>query len=186
MRVRLLPIIVSLLTWPGVPLHELAHAWACRRTGVRVREVCYLRLGNPRGYVIHDRPDTALQHIVISTAPFLVCSLLSFLVGLAIQLALQLQLIPPQYEGWPVAAAVWLGWAIGANSFPSGGDGDSLWRSARSGGMGIVGRAMIVPVVGLIRLGQLGAYLWLDLLWGVVTVLLGPAFVLWFLSVQYP
>lgn len=174
--------LIGFLSLPGVPLHEYAHAWACRRSGVRVQRVCYLRLGNPAGYVLHDRPDTALQQIFISTAPFLVCSLCSSLLGLFALAILQHHLLLQQYEAWCPPLLLWLGWAGGANAFPSGGDGDALWRSARSGSIGLFGVLLIVPVVGLIRLGQAGRRLWLDVWWGVVTAVAVPAMVLWYLG----
>jgi len=46
--------VVSLLTFPGVIVHELAHKIFCEMAGVQVYEVCYFRFGNPAGYVKHE------------------------------------------------------------------------------------------------------------------------------------
>lgn len=122
----LMTLLFNILTIPGVPVHEYAHALACRLTGIRVHQVCYLRIGNPRGYVLHDRPKTAWQHIVITVAPFVVCSLVAVCIGTAAGLLLDAKLLSKQHEELTGPLLMWLSWAAGACAFPSGGDGDSL------------------------------------------------------------
>ena len=46
--------IISILTFPGVIVHEAAHMLFCRMRGVAVLEACFFRFGNPAGYVVHD------------------------------------------------------------------------------------------------------------------------------------
>lgn len=53
-------IIISLVTFPGVIIHELAHKVFCYLFGVRVYEVVYFQvkdLSAPVGYVLHDPPQ---------------------------------------------------------------------------------------------------------------------------------
>lgn len=171
-------LVFNVLTLPGVPVHEYAHALACRLSGVRVHKVCYLRIGNPRGYVLHEQPDTAWQHIIISVAPFVVCSLAAMLFGIGVGLLLQAGLIAKPYEALGGPFLLWLAWAVGACAFPSGGDADSLWQATKSREISLFGKLFVVPVVGLIRLGQVGSFFWLDLVWGIVTAVTVPAIIL--------
>ncbi|ACD96051.1 DUF3267 domain-containing protein [Trichlorobacter lovleyi] len=171
----LVSLSFNIMTIPGVPVHEYAHALACRLSGVRVHKVCYLRLGNPRGYVLHEQPDTAWQHIIVSVAPFVVCSLAAILLGIGVGLLLQAELMTKQHEEIAGPFLCWLAWAVGACAFPSGGDADSLWQATKSREISLFGKLLVVPVVGLIRLGQVGSFFWLDLAWGIMVGVTIPA-----------
>ena len=176
-------LVFNVMTIPGVPVHEYAHALACRLSGVRVHEVCYLRIGNPRGYVVHEQPDTAWQHIIITVAPFVVCSLVAILLGIGVGLLLQAGLMTKQHEEIAGPLLFWLAWAVGACAFPSGGDADSLWQATKSREISLFGKLMVMPVVGLIRLGQVGSFFWLDLVWGIMVGVTIPAAILKTISV---
>jgi len=67
---------------------------------------------------------------------------------------------------------------VGACAFPSGGDADSLWQATKSPEISLFGKLLVMPVVGLIRLGQVGSFFWLDLVWGIVTAVTVPASIL--------
>ena len=49
--------LISILTFPGVIVHEAAHAFFCRKFEAPILEVKYFRFGNPAGYVIHGDPE---------------------------------------------------------------------------------------------------------------------------------
>jgi hypothetical protein len=113
---------VALATFPGVIVHEMAHQFMCRLTDTPVLKVCYFRVGNPCGYVMHGRPGSAWKHFLISMAPFLFNSIVAVLVALPVALAalskgeMQLQDI----------VLGWLGISIGMHALPSSGDAKSL------------------------------------------------------------
>ncbi|QEM69369.1 DUF3267 domain-containing protein [Geobacter sp. FeAm09] len=174
-------LIVSLLTFPGVVVHEFAHAWACRRLGIRVVKVCYLRLGNPVGYVLHEQPASAVQHIMVAVAPFFV----STAAALAVSLLASLLAASPaaaEFRDPAVLAGAWLGFSIALHAFPSSGDGDALWRDVTSPHMGFPGKLLLVPAVGLIRLCQAGTAIWLDALFATVLVALPPLLLVAFMG----
>jgi hypothetical protein len=166
-------LIISLLTFPGVVLHEYAHAWACRRLGIRVLKVCYLRLGNPLGYVLHEQPEYAVQHIMVAVAPFFV----STLAALAVSLLASFFATSPtaaEFKDLAVLAGAWLSFSLALHSFPSSGDGDALWEDVTSTGVSFFAKLLLAPVVGLIRLCQAGAAIWLHALFAVGVVALPP------------
>lgn len=166
-------LIVSLLTFPGIVVHEYAHALACRSLGIRVVKVCYLRLGNPLGYVLHEQPRYAVQHIVVAVAPFFV----STLAALAASLLASLFVTTPwaaEYKDIVVFTGAWLSFSMALHAFPSSGDGDALWKDVTSSDVSFFAKLLLVPVVGLIRLCQTGAAIWLHALFAIVVVALPP------------
>ena len=80
--------VISLLTFPGIIIHELAHSIFCNITQVQVYKVCYFRLGNPSGFVIHEPADSYWKALLIDIAPFLINTLTSLLIfAIAINLS---------------------------------------------------------------------------------------------------
>ena len=169
--------VLSYLTFPGVVAHEFAHAWACRRMGIRIHKVCYLRLGNPLGYVLHDAPAHAAQHILVAVAPFFVSTVLALAASLSACVLARSAAFPEVRDAVSLMAA-WLGFSCALHAFPSSGDGDSLWQDVKNPTVGLFAKLLLVPVVGVIRLGQAGTRLWLDVLFALCVVALPPTLLL--------
>ncbi|MBI5483527.1 MAG: DUF3267 domain-containing protein [Deltaproteobacteria bacterium] len=165
--------LLSWITFPGVILHEYGHAWACRRLGIRVIKVCYLRFGNPLGYVLHEQPQSALQHILIAAAPVFVSTFAAFATSLAAALLLFFQVAGVAAD-MAVPAAAWLSFSFALHAFPSSGDADALWEDVSGNTVGFFGKTVLVPVVGLIRLVQLGNRFWLDALFAILLIAIPP------------
>lgn len=157
---------MSILTFPGVIVHEIAHLLMCRMFGVPVRKVCYFRFGNPAGYVLHDVPRSPYQNLVIGIGPFLVNSIVGALVGLPAAIGGVAGL-----AGSPShLVLLWLGVSVAMHAFPSTGDAKSIWQCATAPGTSCLARIVVLPFVALIYLGALGSVVWLDLLYGVAVV----------------
>src|SRR5579864_1018867 len=77
-------VIIAVLTFPGVIVHEFAHRLFCFLTRTPVREVCYFRFGSPSGYVIHDIPSNIWKNIVIGVGPLFVNSAVCFALALLV------------------------------------------------------------------------------------------------------
>lgn len=170
-------LFLSYITFPGVIAHEFAHAWACRRMGIHVHRVCYLRLGNPMGYVLHEQPVYALQHIMVAVAPFFVSTTLALAVSLSACTLAKSQAFP-EVRDTVVLAALWLSFSFALHSFPSTGDADSLWEDVRSPNVSLFAKLFLAPVVWLIRLAQMGTRFWLDVLFALLVVALPPVLLL--------
>lgn len=109
---------ISILTFPGVIIHELGHEFFCRLLNVNVKKVCYFRFSNPAGYVVHEASKYFFQAFLIAVGPFIFGTLLtiaSFVVGKNEDVFFR------KYV-W-----IWLGISIAANCMPSKGDARSLW-----------------------------------------------------------
>lgn len=163
----ILSIIMNILTFPGVVVHEMAHQVFCELCGVKVHKVCYFRFGNPKGYVIHDRPDKPLHAVLVGVGPFLFNTLVAAVIALPFTL--------PSFRGTTLAwVSLWLGISIGMHSFPSTGDAGMLWRSLWARGMPLLGKLIAIPLVLVIYLGALGMKLKLDVIYGAAVALYLP------------
>ncbi len=164
--------IVSILTFPGVIVHEMAHLMMCRIVGVKVHKVCYFRLGNPAGYVIHDMPRSAWASILIGIGPLFVNTILGALLG-------------GPFFGKEIIASnpitiyviIWLGISIAMHSFPSTGDAKAIWTAVWSRGAPVMTKIIGTPLVMLIWLGALGSIIYLDIIYGFGVVYFTAKFV---------
>lgn len=162
--------LITLITFPGVIVHEMAHQFFCRLARVAVFDVCYFRIGNPAGYVIHETPSRLSQHILICIAPFLVNSILGALVALPGAIPVM------QFEsGSPLHyALVWLGVSIAMHAVPSTVDALAMWESIEKPGVSWLARIVVGPMIGLIYLFSLGSFFWLDAIFGGLVVMALP------------
>lgn len=162
--------LIALVTFPGVIIHELAHMAFCRLTKTPVLKVCYFRLGNPAGYVIHEQPSSVWRHILIATAPFFINSLLGIVLGLAVR-SMRLDLDNPTTG---TGILLWLAVSIAMHSFPSTGDARSIARAVWSADAPITARLVGSPLVAIIFLGALGSLFWLDVIYGFAVAIVIP------------
>ena len=158
--------LISIATFPGVVVHELAHVAFCKFTDTRILKVCYFRVGNPAGYVIHEQPSTVWRHILIGVGPFFVNTFLGFMLGI-IAIPMHMDLGHPTP---PQLLLLWLGVSIAMHSFPSTGDARSIWHAVWSKGTPISARLIGSPLVVVIFAGAFGSILWLDALYGLGVV----------------
>lgn len=155
--------IIAILTFPGIIVHESAHKLLCDLAHVPVHKVCYFRLGNPSGYVIHEQPDSYGKALLIDTAPFLFNSLV------AVILFFMAVILPPSSLTYILC---WLGISIAMHSFPSSGDADTLWNQSKSSWKKNPLALLGFPIVGLIKLAALLSRVWFDLLYAIALLVL--------------
>lgn len=158
--------LISIVTFPGVIVHEMAHQIFCRLCGVAVFDVCYFRFGNPSGYVVHEIPKKASSNILIGVGPFLVNSIVGALIALPGALPI-ITLRGNVHYGFFEMFLIWLGVSIAMNAFPSTGDAKSMWEAIKGENSNLLTKIIGTPIVGLIYLGALGSVFWLDLFYGI-------------------
>jgi hypothetical protein len=165
--------LIALATFPGVIVHEMAHQLFCRWFRVPIFDVCYFRVGNPSGYVIHENPRKASQQIWIGVGPFLVNTIVGALVAFPGAIPML------KFDvGQPVDLLfIWLGISIAMHAFPSTGDAKSIWRGIASREVPLPAKLIAIPVVSLIYLGAIGSVFWLDALYGAAVALALPSLI---------
>ncbi len=156
--------IISILTFPGVIVHEAAHLLFCRLRKVPVLEVCFFRFGDPAGYVLHAESPDFTTNFLIAVGPFIVNSTLCVLLCCPV-------LFPSlafQHDDLLTYPLLWIGLSIGMHAFPSTGDAQNLWRHAR---VAVREKSILAllsfPLVVLIFVANVLRVLWFDLLYGV-------------------
>lgn len=165
--------LVSIATFPGVIVHEAAHMLFCRLRGLAILDVCFFRVGNPAGYVIHEETDDFTSAFLVSVGPLLVNSALCvvFCFPAFVPVRIFGQSDPISY------ALLWLGVSIGMHAFPSTHDAKNVWRLARQQVRTL--RPLVLlsfPLVVAIYAANLLSVVWFDYLYGFALGLLLPEF----------
>ncbi|MBS1700752.1 MAG: DUF3267 domain-containing protein [Armatimonadetes bacterium] len=174
--------LISWLTFPGVIVHELAHAIFCRLYGVAIYEVKFFRfavgLRQPVGYVIHEGAKKASQNLMISIGPFFVNTIIGGIIGAPAAIPVfKLGSFDPLD-----LLLIWLGVSIAMHAFPSTGDAASIRRALKHPDTPTATKIWATPIMGLIYLGALGSMFWLDALYGVAVVGLIPLGIVYLFS----
>ncbi|WP_438433673.1 hypothetical protein [Gorillibacterium sp. sgz500922] len=155
--------LISIVTFPGVMVHEFAHQLFCRFSRTAVLDVCYFRVGNPAGYVSHEHPSKPSHQVWIGIGPFIVNTLVGALIAMPAAIPVL------QFESASLLdyLLIWLGVSIAMHAFPSTGDAKNIWSLLKRRETPLPVRLIGAPLVGLIYLGALGSFFWLDALYGI-------------------
>lgn len=102
-------LLISLLSFPGVMLHEWSHQFFCHRFRVPVLKVVYFRFGNPMGYVIHAEADSLSAAFWIGIGPLIINSLFALALG---QVSLY-------FHNWTNYTLLWLSFSFAFHALPS-------------------------------------------------------------------
>lgn len=167
--------IITILTFPGVIVHEAAHMLFCKMRRVPVFDVCFFSMGNPAGYVIHGETDNFNTTFLISVGPFIINSLLCILICLPAFF--------PYYvfgvEHPLTYVLLWLGLSIGMHAFPSNQDASVMFSQAKIAVKTMNPLAIIsYPLVIIIYIANLLSFFWADLIYGVAIGIGLPALIL--------
>lgn len=156
--------VISILTFPGVIVHEAAHMLFCKIRKVPVLDVCFFQFGNPAGYVVHGPVKNFTSMFLIAVGPFIINSLLCVVICFPAYFPMQIFDVTPTLS----LLLMWVGLSIGMHAFPSNQDAKNLVahasEAARSGNILAI---ISFPLVGLIFVANLLTFFWFDLIYGV-------------------
>jgi hypothetical protein len=156
--------IISLLTFPGVIVHEFAHMLFCKLRKVAVFDAVYFQWGDPAGYVIHENTNNFTTTFLISMGPFFVNTILCLLICLPAYMPIEVYNLEHPFSYF----LVWLGVSIGMHAIPSDQDANNVYEQAKvSIKKGNVLALVSFPIVGLIYVFNLLRIVWADLIYGV-------------------
>lgn len=162
--------LITWLTFPGVIVHEFAHQLFCKWTKTPVLDVCYFRVGNPAGYVVHENPRDLKVNLLIDIGPFIVNNILGILLTLTASLAV----FTFESGDFMDYFQIWLGLSILMHSFPSTGDAKALMAAMKETEGQALLKALCYPIIGLIYIGAFGSVIWLDFIYASAVALLVP------------
>ena len=156
--------LITIATFPGVIVHEFAHLFFCKLRKVAVYEVCYIRMGNPAGYVIHENTSNFYSTFLISMGPFFVNTILCLLICIPAYM-------PITFFGLEHPLSyflMWLGVSIGMHAVPSTQDANNLYAQAKEKVKEKNLLAIVsFPIVGLVYIFNVLRFFWADLAYGV-------------------
>ena len=165
--------LIALITFPGVIVHEAAHLFFCKLRRVAVFDVCYFRVGNPAGYVIHEKPADFTSSFLIAMGPFIINSILCVLFCFP-------AVIPIRVFDQGNAISyflMWLGISIGMHAFPSNQDARVMWEQAKTAASFLNPLALLsFPLVIVIYAANLFRFFWLDYIYGFALGFLLPEY----------
>jgi hypothetical protein len=111
--------VVAVLTFPGVVLHEMAHKFFCDFYRVPVYNVKYFAISKNAGHVIHEASGNSREKAIISLAPFLINSLVCFLLLIPKIFPLVMGTSFVSTFTFPDIFLTWVGFSCGVNAIPS-------------------------------------------------------------------
>lgn len=129
--------LVSLLTFPGVMLHEIAHRFMCDLQDVPVYAINYFSAGSKiAGHVVHQPTNSFRKALLIAIAPFivnsLICILLTVPYGISFHLGTHFILDSHSLLLWTQGIIAWVGFSAGFHAIPSDQDVKGLVDKAQS------------------------------------------------------
>lgn len=164
--------VISVMTFPGVIIHELAHQLFCMICGLEVYEVKYFQMKNPSGYVLHESSEQPGKVFLTCMGPFVINTIL----GVIILLPASIELLAFIDYSNPLNLILgWLGISILMHSFPSTGDAKVMVaRILKNPDVSILWKVLAAPFIGIIYVFSIGSMFWLDLIYAMAMGLLLP------------
>jgi len=148
--------VISILTFPGVILHEYAHKLACEYYGVPVYDVRYFSFKlNRDGWVVHAPPRDFNSAFFISLAPFVVNNL-------AAVFCLGGGALVGTFIG---AILIYIGFSSAMHSFPSFEDLNSTLKYKHE--LSLINKIFVYPILGLFYIAKALSYAWFDLFYAI-------------------
>lgn len=156
--------VIALLTFPGVIVHEAAHMFFCKLRRVAVLDMCFFRIGNPAGYIVHEEIADFNSAFLVCVGPLLINSLLC--VAICFPAFMPLRVFHVEH---PLSYfLLWLGVSIGMHAFPSTHDARNLFQHAKKGARHFHPLAILsFPLVAAIMLANVLRFFWFDCFYGI-------------------
>lgn len=169
---------IALLTFPGIIVHEAAHQLCCRLFRVAVLDVCYFRMGNPAGYVQHEKIERPAPQVWVAVAPFL----LNTVLGAAIAAPAAIPVLQLEAGDWLDYFLIWLGVSIAMHAFPSPDDAEIMFSAVEGSKANWLTKLFTIPIALLSLAAHVAKFFWVDMLYGIGVALLLPRLLIWILA----
>lgn len=157
--------LISILTFPGVIIHELAHKLFCDITKTPVFEVKYFQFWNPAGYVLHWETQGLKNSFLISIWPLIVNSIICMI--MTMPFVFSVFILKESNINTVFMLMGWIGFSVGMHAFPSNHDIDNFVSEVkRTKNKGLL---YVIAYVfsGIIRLANVLRIVWFDLIYAI-------------------
>ncbi len=164
--------LISLLTFPGVIVHEIGHRLFCDLTKVPVYKVCYFSVGNLAGYVIHGPVKGLKNSFLISVGPLIVntilCALLTF------SATFPIFILETKNYSAVFMILMWVGFSIGMHAFPSNVDMENFVQEVKNAKQGGILVVFAKIFTGLLKIANALRVIWFDAIYAFGVSMLLP------------
>lgn len=170
--------VVSMITFPGVIIHEISHRFFCDLAKIPVYEVRYFNLdaGKFAGYVSHGKVNDLKSSFLISIGPLIINSLLCML--LTMPLMFPMSILKTETINPALLLLAWVGFSIGMHAFPSNEDMDGFRYAVKeSKGVGIL-YLISAPFAWIIKIANALRVVWFDFIYAVLISFIIPTLLL--------
>jgi len=162
--------LISLITFPGIIIHEWSHKKFCNWTGVRVEKVVYYHFsfnGGPAGYVIHDEPKNYVQTFWISIGPLVINSLVTII------FAIFASMFITSSNMW--LFLMWFAVSAGVNAFPSNHDMKNIWEASKNEikKSGNIIHYLAFILVAIVWIANALRFFWFDFIYALLLIGVG-------------
>lgn len=165
--------LIALITFPGVIVHEIAHRFFCDLSKVPVYKVCYYRVGNPSGYVIHGGVTNLWSAFLISVGPFIINSALCAFIAFSAVIPMMVLKDSSNLSGWSLFQ-LWLAISIGMHAFPSKQDLDNFHAQVKAA-KGISPLLIFSWIMGFcFGAARLLSFFWFDAIYAIAVAMIVP------------
>ena len=156
--------IISILSFPGIIVHEFAHVFFCRLRKVAILEACYFKVGNPAGYVIHENTTNFTTTFLVSMGPFFLNTFLCLIICLPAYMPVKFFNLENPLSFF----LIWLGVSIGMHAIPSNQDANNVYKQAKEQlKHNNILAILSFPIIGMIYLFNIMRLFWVDLIYGI-------------------
>lgn len=168
--------LMSILTFPGVIVHEIAHRFFCDLAKVPVYDVRYFKFGNHAGHVIHGEVKGIRNAFLIAIGPLIVNSLLCIILAFPLTFPL---IVFGSTEGGAnnipgIGLLLYLSISIGMHAFPSNQDMKNFTNIVKEEKNKGILYLIAYPFNLLIKLANLLRFFWFDLVYAVILAVIIP------------
>lgn len=157
--------IISLITFPGVIVHEIAHKFFCDLLNIPVYEASYLPFKKSSGYIKHENIVSVTKALIVTLGPLIINSILCMFLTFSASIPLfilEATLVNPLFY-----IIFWFGISIGMHALPSDIDIDSFIESVKgSKGQGII-YYISLPFCYFFRIINALRVIWADLIFAI-------------------
>ena len=171
--------LVSLVSFPGVIVHSVAHRMFCDLAKVPVYKAVYYQLFSPYGYVEHGDATDLKTSFLITVGPFLVSSLLCAVLSLPLILRMTFLKDYSVFWSWLPLTQFWFAVSIGMHAFPGKQDLDNFQAQIRGGGGSPPLYLLSCGLRIFFVLARFGKFFWFDAIYALLITFFTPLILCW-------
>lgn len=164
-------VAFDIVALPGLLVYEYVQILMCRMTNTRVLNVFYLRLEEPVGYVVTEKPSCISKSIAILLVPTIVNNVAAILISTTATLIYKVSgadgLLPLLYF-----LLIYFGVCLAFHSFPNYNDSKAFAADIFKKETPIAVKILCIPIALLFVAKAAINFLVIDLIWGLGVVLL--------------